>query len=142
MKKSVNIMQYGIFIDHKKAILVSIDGKNNTATEEIKMTESPARFSGESTDKTGMFRHTLDHQSRKQNKDQNEFRKFCKEIATRLKFANQIFIFGPAEGKYDLHREIEGRKSMSNVYVEIGSSDKMTKAEVIRTVQKHFSAFA
>jgi hypothetical protein len=59
-----------------------------------------------------------------------------------LKFANQIFIFGPAEGKYDLYREIEGRKSMSNVYVEIGSSDKMTKAEVIRTVQKHFSAFA
>lgn len=142
MKKNVNVLQYGIFIDHKKAIIVSIDTQNEITSEECKIPATPVRFNGESTDKTGLFRHTLNRQSHKQQKSQAEFKKFCKEIAGKIKRANQIYIFGPAEGKYDLYREIESRKSMSDVYVEIGTSDKLTKAEVVRAVKEHYKAFA
>ena len=135
-------MQYGIFIDHKKAIIVSIDAKNQVTSEECKMQTTPTRFKGESTDKSGLFRHTLNRESHKQQKSQAEFKKFCKEVAGKLKRANQVYVFGPAEGKYDLHREIESRKSMSHVYVEIGTSDKLTKAEVVRAVKEHYKAFA
>jgi hypothetical protein len=142
MKKNVNIMQYGIFIDHKKAIIVAIDGENNISSEEYKFPASPSRFAGEGTDKTGLFRHTLNRQDHKQQRAQAEFKKFCKEIVGKLNKANQVYIFGPAEGKYDLYREIEGRKSMSEVYVEIGTSDKMKKTEIVRAVKEHFSALA
>lgn len=135
-------MQYGIFIDHKKAIIVAIDVENHISAEEYTLPVSPTRFTGEGTDKTGLFRHTLNRQDQKQQRAQNNFKKFCKEIVGKLNKANQVYIFGPAEGKYDLYREIEGRKSMSEVYVEIGTVEKMKKAEIVRAVKEHFSSVA
>ncbi|MFM7838826.1 MAG: hypothetical protein ACKO6K_04615 [Chitinophagaceae bacterium] len=138
MKKDFNTIQYGIFIDHKKAVVVSIDEKNQIATESLKAPLTSLHFKGEKTTKTGMLGKTVNRQKKQQNQTNLNFRKFCKTVAGQLKKANQIYIFGPADAKYALQNEIEKRKSLSAVYLKVAKAAPMVQKEVIRTVKKYY----
>lgn len=138
MKKAYHTIQYGVFIDHKKAYIVGIDEKNKMSSETLKAPLVQPRFKGETTTKTGMLGHTLNRQAQQQNRENGYFRKFCKVVAGRLKKANQLFIFGPSEAKYVLHQELEHTKSLKHLYVVMGKSEPLTRAEAERYVKQYY----
>ena len=138
MKKDFNTLQYGIFIDHKKAVVVSINEKNLIATESFKAPLTGLHFKGEKTTKTGLLGKTVNRQKKQQNQTNLNFRKFCKTVAGQLKRANQIYIFGPADAKYALQNEVQKRKSLAAVYLKVATTAPMLQKEVIRTVKKYY----
>ena len=138
MKKDFNTLQYGIFIDHKKAVVVSINEKNLIATESFKAPLIALHFKGEKTTKTGLLGKTVNRQKKQQNQTNLNFRKFCKTVAGQLKRANQIYIFGPADAKYALQNEVQKRKSLAAVYLKVATTAPMLQKEVIRTVKKYY----
>lgn len=138
MKKAYNTIQYGIFIDNKKAYIVGIDEKNKLASETIKPPQAQMHFKGETTNKTGMLGHTLNRQQKQQNQAHLYFSKFCKTIAGRLKKANQLIIFGPSDAKYILHRELEKVKSLKHLYVVLRKTEPQTRIEAERYVKQFY----
>lgn len=137
MKKVFNNLQYGIFIDHRKAVLVRIDEAHEVNTEDFR---APAaqHFAGESTTKTGLFGRTLNRQSQDQRKKEADLKKWCKSLAGKMVKAGQIYIFGPSDTKYLLQHEVERRKTLQDTYMEVETTDKLNRNEVIRNVKKHF----
>lgn len=138
MKKAYNTLQYGVFIDQQKAHVVSIDEKNKIVSTTLRNAPVHQRFKGEATTKTGMLGHTLNRQRQQQNREHEYFRKFCKTVANQLKKANQVLIFGPADAKYLLHQEMEKMKTLKQLYVVIGRSAPLTRAEAERKVKQYY----
>lgn len=132
MKKRSNKKNaYAIWLDHKSAIVVCVDGEGNTITEPIKSgIFARRRFSGEETDKTGMLGKTLDQQKRKQNKEHEMIKHFMKNIVAKISHPSIIMIMGPADAKYDLHRQLDSSKSLKPEWVEIKTMKKMKASEI------------
>lgn len=63
-----------------------------------------------------------------------------KEILAKLSRPSIIIILGPADAKYDLHRELDKIKSLSPEFIEIKTKAKMTpaavKAELVQRLRK------
>lgn len=138
MKKAFNNRQYGVFIDTKKAILVSIDDQKEMTAEDFRSPLPALHFAGETTTKTGLLGRTLSRQPHVQRKTQEDFRKWCKTIVAKMVKASQVYIFGPSEAKYILQHEVERRKTLQNVFMEVETTDKLNRGEVLRQVKAHY----
>jgi len=142
MKKALNTLQYGIYINRRKAVLVSLDGNRELSTADFSSPVTTLHFAGESSSKTGLFGHTLNRQQQQQRKKEEDLKKWCKSLVARMKNAGQVFIFGPSDTKYLLQHEVERRKTMQHVYMEMETTDNLTRNQVIRLVKKHFKVAA
>jgi hypothetical protein len=141
MKKDTNNLQYGIYIDHTTAFVITVNEFNAVKTEEIRNTfVSPSRFSGETTVKSGMLGTTLDHQRSKQNKANTDFKKFCNSVTTSLKKVNQLLLFGPADAKYALHHAIENKKSLARHYCVVKTTAPLNKSAATRFVKEYYTS--
>lgn len=131
MKKQTKKNAYAIWVDHKIAIIACVDNEGKFSSETLKSgIKSHERFRGEETNKTGMLGTTLGREKKQQNKEHEMTRHFMKDILTKVSRPSIIMIMGPADAKYDLHRELDKTKSLKPDFVEIKSADKMKSAEV------------
>src|SRR6185437_8783283 len=99
MKTETNFVDYGIYIDRKRAYIISL---NHVMHEEVmgeEMEENEAVLP-RSTKVQGQEAHL-------QNTKNEQLKKFCKSIINKLANAHRILIFGPSESKFELKKEIK-----------------------------------
>ena len=142
MRKDTHPNRYGVWIDHRKAVIVrlDLDGRPTHEVHESGLGRRD-RFKGERTSKTGLFRHTLDRQPERQHRENTAFKSFVKSLLARLEKPNGILVMGPGDGRHILSGEIARRKSLSGVWMESKPVDKMTIPEIKRLVKEHFHAY-
>ncbi len=135
-KKNTNCLKYAIWIDQQKAIIACMDEEGAITTESLQSEiGKPVRFAGETSTKSRLFGSSLNNEKHIQNK-QNQLKKnFLKEVGTRLTKVESVIILGPADTKYELHKELEKRKPLAGARMELKSADKM-KLHEIRAVLK------
>lgn len=139
MKKTLETHRYGIWIDHRKAILLHIDPQGKLEQETLDSGLGVrTRFSGEETSKTGLFRQTLNRERSDQARFNLEYRKFVRSVIANLKKPSSLLILGPGDARHELQREIMRRKSFAGVEFENRPADKMRIAELRRTVKDYF----
>lgn len=135
-KKNTNCLKYAIWIDLQKAIIACLDEEGNLTTESIQSEiEKQVRFAGESSNKSRLFGATLNNEKHAQNKLNQQRKSYLKSVAAKITKAESVIILGPADTKYELHKEIEKRKPLANARVELKSADKM-KIHEIKAVLK------
>jgi hypothetical protein len=139
MKKSTKTNRYGIWVDHKKAVVVCIDGEDRLSHETLKSgLDIPRRFAGETTDKTGLFGYTLDRQTKEQRKTEREFHSFIKGVVGSLENVNAILLMGPGNARHHFENEVGRRKTLGGVWLENRAADKMTIPQLRAAVMEHF----
>jgi hypothetical protein len=140
MKKTTKTNRYAIWIDHKQAVIMCLDGEGRLTSETLRSgLAERVRYDGEVTNKTGLFRHTLGNEQHRQNKTNNDYRKFLREVAAHLDKVNGILILGPGDGRHELQHEIQKKKSLASVWLENRPADKMRASELKDVVLEHFS---
>lgn len=138
MKKQV-LRQYGIWIDHKNAIVVSIiDGV--VTSEKIRSgIDSHVRFRGEGSNKTGEFGFSATREKNTEHRKAGELRKFLRQVIRKIAAnADAVFIMGPADVKLELKRMLLEMKSFKETFVATETADKMTIREITDKVKEHF----
>ena len=139
MKKNTQVIDYGIYIDHLHAFLVSI---NNDVVETLEFKTDVGhrdRFPGEGTTKTKEGNHVTSRESKHQDKLNEDFIKFCKSIIEKIDNANRILVMGPSTAKFELQKEIRNTKHLEGVFEELKTTDKMSENEILSFVKDHFS---
>ena len=128
----------GLWIDHKKAVIVVVTAKG----EEIKLIISkvekqPGRFSG--------VRSIASYESQQVQADDSHEREFMGHlniyydaVIACIRDAESILIFGPGEAKGELKKRIE-RNKLSGRIVGIETVDKMTHRQIAARVRQYFS---
>jgi len=126
-----NSIDYGIYIDRKNAFVISLD---HIIYEEL-MEEEDIENQGNLPRSTKVDKQ----QTHLQNDRNEQLKKFCKSIITKIIDARSLLIFGPSESKYELQKEIRESKSLKNIKEELIVADFMEKDAAIRFVRDHFS---
>jgi stalled ribosome rescue protein Dom34 len=133
MKKAV-----GLWIDHKKAVVVSvIKGGGEIITIESNM-EKHVRYKEGARPKTAYgVQHSPaeDVQDRKYNEHLN---KYYNRIIAQIRKADSIFIMGPGEAKLELEKRLAHEELKQNI-VGVETVDKMTDRQIAAKVRKYFS---
>lgn len=127
----------GLWIDHKKAIIVLLIGKmEQEKTIESKIEKQPKRSSslprGNSSDSRQM-----PAEDAKKRDFIRQLNVYYDEVISFIKNAESIFIFGPSEAKIELKKRLE-KKRLSNRIAGIEPADKMTNPQIAVKIRKYF----
>ena len=122
MKKTV-----GLWIDHKKAVIVFVAGRNT----EIKLVSSNIEKHHR---QSGVVMPADDVRQRELMGHLNSF---YDQVVSFIRDAESILILGPGEAKGELKKRLE-KDNLSRRIVGIKTSDKMTDNQIVAMVRGHF----
>ena len=128
----------GIWIDHGKAVLVSVEGEAEKVTEILSNVEGHVRLKGGSPSVSGYGHQDVTSESQRENRYNQRLRRYYRSVIDALRNAKAIFIFGPGEAKMELRREILKSKELATKLVGTQTTDKMTDNQIRARVRDLF----
>ena len=128
----------GLWIDHKTAIVVKINNKEEKTEQILSEVEKQLRRTGDSIMK-GTFEARLVQADDSQQKAlTGELNTYYDEVIALIGDAKSILIFGPGEAKGDLKKRLENKK-MGLLIAGIESAGEMTEGQITAKVREYFS---
>ena len=124
MKSSV-----GLWIDHRKAIIVSITDKGEKTTRIISHMEKHVRYSG------GAEKSSAEDQ--RDVRFTGHLNRYYDKVVSCIRDADSILILGPGEAKVELKTRLES-EALGGRIVGIETLDKMTDNQIIAKVRQRF----
>jgi hypothetical protein len=128
----------GLWIDHKKAVIVSITETGEKTKEILSEVETQPRRSGDSP-MTGDYEASqVPADDRHQKTLTQDLNIYYDEVISYIREAGSIFIFGPSSAKSELKERLNGNNLGANV-VGVENSDSMTNSQVAAKVRQFFA---
>ncbi|HUI68026.1 MAG TPA: hypothetical protein VL087_07435 [Nitrospirota bacterium] len=126
----------GLWIDHKKAVIVLVTGKG----EEIKLMIShaekqPGRYGGVRT--TAPYEKQILADDSLERTFVGHLNIYYDAVISCVRDAAAIMIFGPGEAKGELKKRMKKNK-LSGRIVSIETADKMTHRQIAAKVREYF----
>jgi len=132
--------QVGIWIDSKKAIIVTLDGqKEEKITEIDSEVENSVYHNKEGNKGTFSGSHHSDSETKFDNRKKEELDYFLKSVLFYVKGSDYLYIFGPAETKIKLEQKIREDKSLGKINLKaVETADNMTLNEIVAKVKDFY----
>ncbi|MEJ2587448.1 MAG: hypothetical protein P8165_07655 [Deltaproteobacteria bacterium] len=128
----------GLWIDHKKAVIVSIEEAQPHMVHIASEVERHVRVKGGSRTSTPYGPQDVVSEKKRDEKYKRQLRDYYQEVIGAIQEARKIFIFGPGEAKIELEAEMEKKKGLRDKIVGIEPADKMTEAQILAQVKKFY----
>ena len=127
----------GLWIDHRKAVIVTVSDKGEkTKVIESMVEKQPGRFAG--------MRSTTPFEAQKVQADDSHERKFTgqinifyDEVVSAVREAESILLFGPGEAKGELKKRLE-RKKLGGRIEAVETEDTLTDRQIAAKVRDYF----
>ena len=122
----------GLWLDHKKAVIVSI---TNDGEERRIITSDMEHYVRYSSNVPG-------DGSAEEVRDRrfwNHLGEYYDKVIAQIGDAKSIQIFGPGEAKYELKKRLEGQGMLENV-VSVDDADSLTNRQIAMKVRERFPA--
>jgi hypothetical protein len=123
--------QAGLWIDHRKAVIVIIKGEEEEIKKITSNMEKHARFTSNSTSDDSSAEDVRDR------KFGNHLNSYYDKVIAYIRDADSIQIFGPGEAKGELEKRIE-HEGLKAQLLAIETVDKMSDRQISAKVREHF----
>lgn len=130
--------QMGLWIDHRKAVIVTVLGNETKVVEILSHAEKQPRRKGDSPLKGSYEAQHVPPDDRRLRGFKAELNVFYDEIVEALREADEILVFGPGIAKIELKAQIVKAKLGGHV-LDLETVDKMTNPEIKEKVTKRFA---
>jgi hypothetical protein len=131
------IMKTGVWIDHREAILVGLDGERDSTRVIVSGADKHVRLAGGSRSVAPWGPQDVAKEASRDRKLEQQLDRYYDEVAAGLRDAEAIFLCGPGEAKTELRKRLEGTKVESRI-VAVEAADKMTKRRLAAKVRSVF----
>lgn len=131
-------IKLGLWIDHRKATIVTITEKGEEIKEIISEAEKQPRRSGDSPLKGTYESRQISADNSRQRTFTGELNIYYDEVIAYIRDAESILIFGPGEAKDELKERLE-RNNLGGRIVGIETVDKMTDSQIAAKIRQHFT---
>jgi hypothetical protein len=132
-KESLMKKEIGLWIDHRKAVIVIVTGEGEEIKKITSNMEKHVRFTGGTASEDGSTEDVRDRQFG------NYLNKYYDEVIAAIRDADSIQIFGPGEAKGELEKRIEHEGLKAHI-LAIETVDKMTDRQISAKVRGRFPA--
>lgn len=133
--------QVGIWIDSKKAIIVTLDGQKEEKITEIDSEVENSVYHNKKGDK-GTFSgsHHSDSETKFDNRKKEQIDYFLKSVMLYVKGSDYLYLFGPGEIKIKLEQKIHDDKSLGKINLKaVETSDSLTLNEIVAQVKDFYN---
>ena len=127
MKKEI-----GLWIDHSKAVIVTIKGNGEEIKKITSNAEKRVRYKGGGASQGSAGEDVRDR------KLGNQLNGFYDEVIAYIRDADSIQIFGPGEAKGELKNRFE-HEGLKTDTLALETADKMTDGQISAKVHTHFN---
>lgn len=121
----------GLWIDHRKAVIVSIMDEGEETRQITSGMEKHVRYSTNASSRDNTAEDVRDREFG------NHLNSYYDEVITYLREAESIQIFGPGEAKRELEARLE-KEGLKGRITEIDTVDKMTDRQIAAKVRQYF----
>lgn len=128
----------GIWIDTKKAVIVSLTGSNHEVKTIQSAIESRERIPGEARAFSRFGFQFLDFGKKKKNRLANEKREYLKKVLAEIKNVTEIILFGPAGMKIELKKLIQENTALASKLKAVENSDSITENQIVAWVKNYY----
>jgi len=128
----------GLWIDHRKAVVVTLTDKGEAIGLTISNVETQPRRSGGSPLKGPCESQQMLADDSRQRSLTAHLNIYYDEVIASISDAESILIFGPGEAKDELKKRLE-KKSLGERIAGIETADKMTDRQIAVKVRKHYA---
>ena len=122
--------QAGLWIDHRKAVIVIVTDEGETLSEIASNMEKHVRFTGGTASELGSTEDVRDRQFG------NHLNSYYDRVVAVLRGADTIQIFGPGEAKGELSKRLE-HEGLKGHVLSVETVDKMTDRQIAAKVREH-----
>lgn len=120
----------GVWIDHRKAVIVTLTDAGEEIHQITSGMEKHVRFSSGSSE-DGSTEDIRERQFA------GHLAGYYQNVATHLQNADAILLFGPGEAKGELEKVLKG-KGLGGLVAATETADKMTDRQIAAKVRRHF----
>jgi hypothetical protein len=128
----------GLWIDHRKAIVVTVTDKGEEIVLVISAVEKQRRRSGDSPLKGPYEQQHVPADDRRQRTFTGHLNVYYDAVIACLGDAESILIFGPGEAKGELKKRLT-RSDLGGRIAGVETVDKMTDRQIAAKVRRHFA---
>lgn len=127
----------GVWIDHRKAVVVQISDNGEETRQINSDVVRPFASAGGPGSKQPDRRQGFVAESTLEHTFKNQLNTFYDAVLTSLRDADSILIIGPGEAKGEFQKRLKSKKFPAHV-VELEAADKMTDRQITALVRQHF----
>ena len=127
----------GLWIDHKKAIVVAVTDKGEEIGMVISKVEKQPRRSGDSPLKGHYESAQVPASDRRQRVLTGHLNIYYDAVIACIRDAESILIFGPGDAKGELKKRLK-KNNLGERIAGIETVDKMTDRQIAAKVRQHF----
>lgn len=128
----------GIWIDHKKAVIVSASAGGVTAKTLESEVGPHARYSGRAGYPTPDGPHDGRGEKKYEGRYGQHLDRYYDEVIGLLGQPEALLIFGPGEAKLQLKERLSRSHTLSDRTVGIETMDKLTDPQIVAKVKEHY----
>jgi hypothetical protein len=121
--------EVGVWIDHKKAVIASISGQEQTLRRVTSGMEQHVRYSGAAQEDGA--------ENQRDRRFTGHLNQYYDEVIAFIRDADAVLILGPGEAKKELEARL-GHEAFRGRVVGIETVDKMTDREIAARVRQRF----
>lgn len=128
----------GIWIDHRKAVIVFVSGGQITATTVESDVGAHARYSGRAGYPTPDGPRAGGGEKKYEDRYGQHLDRYYDDVIKQLGQPESVLVFGPGEAKLQLKARLSRSKSLFERVEEIETTDKLTDAQIVARVKEHY----
>ncbi|MBW6482911.1 MAG: hypothetical protein K0B10_07600 [Vicingaceae bacterium] len=130
----------GIWIDSKKAYIVSLSGSDTNLSVITSEIEGVTRIEGEGKEYGRFGDQYTTLENKQENRRKHEVAEYLEEVVENIKSADEIVVFGPAEMKIEFEKLIRENQALAKKLLEVVSADSMTENQIVAWVKDYYKA--
>lgn len=119
----------GVWIDHKKAVVVIVAGKTVTQHVLPSGLGSHTHYGG-SQESGGEKKY--------EERRGHDLDRYYDSVIEQLAHPDRLLLMGPGEAKLELKTCLERSRRVPAVVIELESADKLTDGQIVERVKDHF----
>ena len=119
----------GIWIDHKKAVIVTISG-DQVSTETLSSGVGPHPHYGGSQEGGGEKKY--------EERRRHDLDRYYDEVISQVGEPDALLVFGPGEAKLELKERLGRSAVMSKRIVAVETTDRLTDPQIVARVKGHY----
>jgi len=128
----------GIWIDHKKAVIVFASADRVTVTTLASEVGPHARYSKRAGYPTPDGPQEGGGEKSYEKRYDQHLDRYYNEVISQLGQPDALLVFGPGEAKLQLKERLSRSKALSECVVEVETADKLTDPQVVAKVKEHY----
>ena len=128
-------MQAGLWIDHRKAVIVTLSDEGEATSLVESNVERHVRYSGSAQSGRSHESRPGTGEDTRERHFEGQLKQYYDEVVAHIRDAEAILILGPGEAKVELKRRLE-RDGLGNRIVGVETVDKMTDRQIAAKVRE------